>query len=96
MRKVDTRIDAMLCEAGFVRMGDTEAGARYINGSDTVTVSGYFVFLRHHGFIKPYALEKALHYGVTVMQRICNLSSAEVEHRQQRRLNYEIPTTRRF
>lgn len=68
-------VDGYLCsqfeQNGYVRVGDNEAGARFVRGSDTVYVSGHMVFVRFGGHMKAFPEDKAKMLGIRMMEREC-------------------------
>lgn len=68
-------VDGYLCsqfeQNGYVRVGDNEAGARFVRGSDTVYVSGHMVFVRFGGHMRAFPEDKAKMLGIRMMEREC-------------------------
>ena len=68
-------VDGYLCsqfeQNGYVRVGDNEAGARFVRGSDTVYVSGHMVFVRFGGHTRAFPEDKAKMLGIRMMEREC-------------------------
>lgn len=71
MRDVDGYLCSQFEQNGYVRVGDNEAGARFVRGSDAVYVSGYMVFVRFGGFTRAFPVDKAKMLGIRMMEREC-------------------------
>lgn len=71
MRNVDGYLCSQLEQNGYVRVGDNEAGARFVRGSDTVYVSGHMVFVRFGGHMRAFPEDKAKMLGIRMMEREC-------------------------
>ena len=71
MREVDGYLCSQFEQAGYVRAGDNEAGARFVRGSDTVYVSGHMVFVRFSGHTRAFPEDKAKMLGIRMMEREC-------------------------
>lgn len=68
MKVVDNQIEHNLTSEGYIRVGDTEAGARFVRGSDSVYVSGHMVFVRSNGFTKAFPEDRAKFLGIRMME----------------------------
>ena len=71
MRSVDGYLCSQFEQNGYVRVGDNEAGARFVRGSDAVYVSGYMVFVRFGGYTRAFPEDKAKMLGIRMMEREC-------------------------
>lgn len=71
MRNVDGYLCSQFEQNGYVRVGDNEAGARFVRGSDTVYVSGHMVFVRFGGYTRAFPEDKAKMLGIRMMEREC-------------------------
>ena len=71
MKNVDGYLCSQFEQNGYVRVGDNEAGARFVRGSDTVYVSGHMVFVRFGGHMRAFPEDKAKMLGIRMMEREC-------------------------
>lgn len=71
MRNVDGYLCSQFEQNGYVRVGDNEAGARFVRGSDTVYVSGHMIFVRFGGHMRAFPEDKAKMLGIRMMEREC-------------------------
>lgn len=71
MRNVDGYLCSQFEQNGYVRVGDNEAGARFVRGSDTIYVSGHMVFVRFGGHMRAFPEDKAKMLGIRMMEREC-------------------------
>ena len=89
MRDVDGYLCSQFEQNGYVRVGDNEAGARFVRGSDAVYVSGGMVIVRVGGHTRAFPEDKARMLGIRMMERECGMRPRIFDYREER-TNYDI------
>ena len=90
MRKVDPTIESMCDREGYVRVSDTDVGAKFVRGSDSIIVSGHFVFMSHQGMIRAFPEEKVPMLGLQMMERLTRLRT-QPHSGNEDKTNYYLP-----
>ena len=93
MKQIDERIERNLLSEGYVRMNDTEAGAWFCRGTDSVHISGHMVLVRSNGMTKSFPEDKARMLGIRIMERLARKLPRPVSGKEDR-TNYDIRQAR--
>ena len=89
-KKIDPTIEAMCDRGGYVRVSDTDVGAKFVRGSDFLLVSGHYVFLGHQGMSRAFPEEKVPVLGLQMMERMTRLRPQQYSG-QEDMTNYYLP-----
>ena len=89
-KPIDPAIEAMCDREGYVRVSDTDVGAKFVRGSDSLIVSGHYVFLSHGGMIRAFPEEKVPMLGLQMMERMTRLRPQQYSG-QEDKTNYYLP-----
>lgn len=89
-RKIDPSLESMFSTEGFVRVGDTDAGVKFVRGSDFLLVSGHYVFLGHQGMIRAFPEDKVPMLGIGMMEKLTRLRVQPHSGREDM-TNYYLP-----
>ena len=89
-KQVDPSIEELFDREGFIRVSDTDVGAKYVRGSDSLIVSGHYVFLSHGGMIRAFPEEKVPILGLQMMERLTRFRPQPYSG-QEDKTNYYLP-----
>ena len=89
-KPIDPTIETMCEREGYVRVSDTDVGAKFVRGSDFLVISGHYVFLGHQGMIRAFPEQKASILGIQMMERLTRLRPQQSSG-QEDKTNYYLP-----